>query len=45
MMAEPGFLKIIKEYDKDKTDQKTVDKIQKYTRDEDFQPDTVGKIS
>ena len=36
MMAEPGFLKVIQGYDKDKTTQATVNKIAKYTKEEEF---------
>jgi dynein heavy chain len=39
MMSEPGFLKVITNYPKDQTSQATVNKIAKYTKEEDFQYD------
>ena len=40
-LADPQFVKKIKEYDKDKISQSILKKIERYTKKEDFDPDKI----
>jgi dynein heavy chain len=45
LMNSPSFLEDLQTYDKDNIPEKTIQKIQKYVKNEKFMPDTVGKVS
>jgi dynein heavy chain len=45
LMSDMGFLQSLQDFDKDNIDPKKVKAIQKYVKNDSFQPDTVGKVS
>jgi len=45
IMSDMGFLQSLQDFDKDNIDAKKIKAIQKYVKNESFQPDNVGKVS
>jgi len=45
LMSDMGFLQSLQDFDKDNIDPKKIKAIQKYVKNDSFQPDTVGKVS